>query len=361
MPTAVLAVAGLVTLGLGLGVGLSADDSARPVTVVEGPPAPVPDGVDGGRGGTAATGPVPASLPASEPVSLTIPSIDVTTGLDPLGLNPDRTVQVPTDFDRAGWYTGAPTPGRIGPAVLLGHIDSFRGPAVFHRLDRLRPGDVVEVDRADGVRARFAVEAVREYPKDAFPTEEVYGATDHAGLRLITCGGPFDADARSYRDNTVVFARLIPPAPAVAPPDARAAGESAGPAGTTGPPTLYGRVVEVDGPATAVVEVQRRRLAVRVIGLGATPACARDAGTAFARLTLTDRTVTLVPDPTLPVSPDAPEWAPYLVLDTQQSYTDAAILAGWAPAGEGRYRSGFLERERTARDAGVGMWGPGCR
>ncbi|WP_242623080.1 class F sortase [Pseudonocardia sediminis] len=359
MPVAVLAVAGIVTLVVGLGIGSSPDDGAAATAAVEGPPAPVAEPV-----GTGADTAVPVSLPASPPVSLDIPSIGVKTGLDPLGLNPDSTVQVPTDFARAGWYTGAPTPGQTGPAVLLGHVDSFRGPAVFYELGKLKPADVVEVTRADGVRARFAVESVREYPKDAFPTEEVYGATDFAGLRLITCGGPFDSDARSYLNNTVVYARLLPPEPAAQPaspadvpfPDAPAAL-----AGVTGPPTLYGRVVSVTDPSTAVVEVQRRRITVRVIGLGPTPDCARDPATAFARLMLTGEDVTLVPDPTLPADAAAPDWPAYLVLDSQQSYTDAAIRAGWAPAGEGRYRSGFQEREQEARDAGSGMWGSPCR
>lgn len=130
--------------------------------------------------------------------------------------------------------------------------------------------------------------------------------------------------------------------------------------GAGGPPTLFGRVSAVLDPATAVVEVDQRMITVSVIGLDATPACAVDQATAFARGMLADQAVTLVPDPTLPADPAAPTWPAYLVLDTQQSYTDAAIAAGWAEAGQGRYRSGFLDRQQEAQDAGAGMWGPPC-
>ena len=94
----------------------------------------------------------------------------------------------------------------MGPAVLAGHVDSTAGPAVFWRLRDLAPGDEVLVDRADGTTARFTVTRVERHPKDAFPTDEVYGPTTGAELRLITCGGEFDRAARSYRDNVVVFA-----------------------------------------------------------------------------------------------------------------------------------------------------------
>jgi LPXTG-site transpeptidase (sortase) family protein len=114
----------------------------------------------------------------------------------------------PEDFARAGWFTRGPVPGETGPAVIAGHVDSADGPAVFFRLAELEDGDDVLVDRADGTTVRFTVTSVDRYPKDEFPTEQVYGPTPRAELRLITCGGEFDADARSYRDNVVVSAVL---------------------------------------------------------------------------------------------------------------------------------------------------------
>jgi sortase (surface protein transpeptidase) len=113
------------------------------------------------------------------------------------------------DSRAAGWFTGSPTPGQAGPAILAAHVDWDHRPGPFHRLGDLQRGDEVDVDRQDGVTARFEVLEVEQYPKDAFPTERVYGDIDHAGLRLITCGGDFDRAARSYRDNVVAYAGLI--------------------------------------------------------------------------------------------------------------------------------------------------------
>ncbi len=152
-------------------------------------------------------------LPASRPVSISIPRINVDSSLLHLGLNGDGTVQVPPLDDpnsKAGWYTGSPTPGAEGPAVILGHVDSARyGPGVFYSLGALTPGDTVDVARADRSTARFRVDAVRRYTKDAFPTQEVYRNIDHAGLRLITCGGTFDAARGSYESSIIVFASLV--------------------------------------------------------------------------------------------------------------------------------------------------------
>ncbi len=152
-------------------------------------------------------------LQASNPVSLSVPSLGVKSALLDLGLNPDGTVQVPslTDPDsKAGWYKNSPTPGSVGPAIILGHIDSKQfGPGVFYELGNLKPGAEVDVTRQDGTVAVFKVDGVRSYPKNNFPTKEVYGNIDHAGLRLITCGGTFDPSKGSYESNIVAFASLV--------------------------------------------------------------------------------------------------------------------------------------------------------
>ena len=147
-----------------------------------------------------------------EPVRLDIDAIGVHAGVLRLGLAPDRTVEVPPlGSADVGWYSYSPEPGELGPAVLLGHVDSAAtGPSVFHDLDRLRPGDAIAVRRADGATVRFRVDEVRQYPKARFPTASVYGDIDHAGLRLITCGGAFDASRRSYLANVVVYASAVP-------------------------------------------------------------------------------------------------------------------------------------------------------
>ena len=124
-------------------------------------------------------------LSRSRPVTLTIASIGVDhSPLVELGKEPDGALEVPSDPDRAGWFEPGPAPGQFGPAVLAGHVDSKVGPAVFYRLHALAPGAVVDVARADGRVARFAVDRVERYAKDHFPTRAVYGDT----RTLPSCG-----------------------------------------------------------------------------------------------------------------------------------------------------------------------------
>ncbi len=167
--------------------------------------------------GPTGTGPTsrPASgplLPRSVPTRLDIAAIGVGSDLLQLGLAPDRSVEVPPlgRDSRAGWYRYSPTPGQLGPSIILGHVDSAQyGPGVFFRLGALRPGNLIDVTRADHMVAVFRVDRVVSYPKNHFPTVEVYGNTNHAALRLITCGGKFDFTARSYLNNIVTYASLI--------------------------------------------------------------------------------------------------------------------------------------------------------
>ena len=140
---------------------------------------------------------------------LAIPAIGVETPLLRLGLDPDRSMEVPGDFDLAGWFAGGPAPGQPGPAVIAGHVDSRTGPAVFYRLRELRAGDRIEVTRADGTRLRFVVDSNQSFPKAGVPTGAVFGPTPAAELRMVTCAGTFDRSRGSYRDNLVVFARLV--------------------------------------------------------------------------------------------------------------------------------------------------------
>ena len=151
---------------------------------------------------------------SSPPVTVSLPSLNVSTSVIGLGLQADGTMQVPDDAETVGWYTLAPTPGSLGPAVLAGHVDWKGRPGAFANIDKLVPGDLISVRRQDGSVAAFAVTRVERYPKDRFPTEDIYGAIDHAGLRLITCGGEFDRSERSYRDNIVVYAALTHASPA---------------------------------------------------------------------------------------------------------------------------------------------------
>jgi hypothetical protein len=149
-----------------------------------------------------------APRPVARPVRIQIPSIGVDAAMIPLGLNRDRTLQVPTDYAQAGWWTGGARPGQSGPAIIAGHVDSKTGPAAFFRLRDLRRGATIIVDRSDGTRARFRVLGSEQYAKPQFPTARVYGSTPGPTLRLITCSGTFDRASGHYLDNTVVYADL---------------------------------------------------------------------------------------------------------------------------------------------------------
>jgi sortase (surface protein transpeptidase) len=163
----------------------------------------------------APTGPIVAPpqsatpKPVAAPVSLTIPLIGVQTQLITLGLTSAGALQVPSTTSVAGWYTGSPRPGAIGSAIIVGHIDSVSGPGVFFRLSELTKGDKVYVKRADGTLVEFRVTSVQKYLKDHFPTEDVYGPVPDPELRLITCGGAFDAATGHYLSNIVVYAAEV--------------------------------------------------------------------------------------------------------------------------------------------------------
>jgi hypothetical protein len=171
-----------------------------------GPPAP------GAAAASTAAGPltveavepsVPADLPP--PDRLRIAAIGVDSALESLDVDASGAMRAPKDFGKPGWFNRGPAPGDLGPAVIAGHVDSERGPAVFYRLRDLKAGDLVEVSRG-GQWVLFGVAASERYPKDQFPTAKVYNPTPVPELRLITCGGTFDRSRRSYEDNIVVYA-----------------------------------------------------------------------------------------------------------------------------------------------------------
>jgi hypothetical protein len=150
-------------------------------------------------------------LKRSQPVRIDIPAIGVHSPLILLG-ETAGVVEVPTGsaYNEAGWYKYSRMPGSLGPAVILGHVDSGAwGPSVFYRLGDLRPGNRVYITREDGVVAVFQISGVREFPKAHFPTKLVYSNTNFAALRLITCGGSFDWSIGHYVDNIIVFGSLI--------------------------------------------------------------------------------------------------------------------------------------------------------
>jgi LPXTG-site transpeptidase (sortase) family protein len=157
----------------------------------------------------AAVSAVPATPRPARPVSLTVPAIDVRTRLIRLGQHEDGTVEVPRDPARAGWFDLGPPPGTPGSSVILGHVDSTAGPAVFYRLKELRVGDRILVRLNDGSTARFRVHSIRTYPNADFPAQKVYGSQGRSQLNLVTCGGAYDSSRGGYQANVVVNARLV--------------------------------------------------------------------------------------------------------------------------------------------------------
>jgi sortase (surface protein transpeptidase) len=157
----------------------------------------------------------------SAPVNLRVPAIALDVSLSTLGLNLNGTVQVPTDIQQPGWYRLGPSPGQDGSAVILGHVDSYQGPATFFKLRTLLAGEPVYVTLADGVSAQFKVTSVVQYLKTGFPDQLVYGGHGSSSLQLVTCGGTFDAHTGHYLSNVVVYTSLValtPPAAATAVP-----------------------------------------------------------------------------------------------------------------------------------------------
>lgn len=218
---ALLAVAGAAMLGIGF-VMLSGDRAVgegSASSLADTPPdSAVLTEVDNPVIGPAAGEPTPASeetttstlAPDVVPTRVLIPSIEVDAGVIDLGLNPDRTLEVPEDIGVTGWYTGRSVPGEVGPSVVVGHVDSaVAGAGVFFNLRDVESGDPIEIHRSDGSVAQFEVSGVILVDKDQFPTETVYGSTEEPTLRLITCGGSFDRGAGSYEGNVIVFARHL--------------------------------------------------------------------------------------------------------------------------------------------------------
>jgi hypothetical protein len=152
---------------------------------------------------------VALSTARSVPVSLHIPAIGLSVPLSILGLNADGSVQVPDNIVQPGWFGLGPTPGQLGSAVILGHVDNYTGPGVFFELRTLAAGDRVDVTLTDGVTAEFSVSSVAMYSKPEFPAARVYQSHGSSALQLVTCGGIFDHQTGSYLSNVVVYSSLV--------------------------------------------------------------------------------------------------------------------------------------------------------
>jgi hypothetical protein len=180
---------------------------AATVPVATVPVAATPEDTSGAAAADSFTSPR-SYHEVAEPVRIRIPSRRISSSLAHVGLAADGTVAAPTTWDQAAWYDKGPRPGQQGPAVIVGHIDSKSGPAVFFRLPDLRRGDDIYVDQSDGKTAHFTVTTKRQFPKSDFPADLVYANTLKTSLQLLTCGGVFDRTTGHYKDNIVVSAVL---------------------------------------------------------------------------------------------------------------------------------------------------------
>ncbi|MFF0878559.1 class F sortase [Micromonospora aurantiaca (nom. illeg.)] len=152
----------------------------------------------------------PVRKPASRPVRLAVPAIKVNAPVTPVGQAKDGSVDVPplTEHDQTGWYDRGAVPGDPGRAIIVGHVDTKSGPAVFYRLRSLKPGARIQVTRADRSVVTFKVDSVEYFDKANLPAARVYGDSGPAELRLITCGGEWVGGRTGYQDNVIVFASL---------------------------------------------------------------------------------------------------------------------------------------------------------
>jgi sortase (surface protein transpeptidase) len=197
----------VAALFVALAMGLFTGSSPKAHVARPAPTKPVASAPPGAAAAAAPTDNRVAPMPRSVPTRLLIPRIGVDSTLMHLGLKADGSLETPPGAFPAGWFTGAPTPGQIGPAIIVGHV-RYNTPGVFARLTDLRHGDRIDVRRKDGRTASFRVARLERFAKSAFPTKKVYGNIDHPGLRLITCGG-LDARTNHYDENVVVFADLV--------------------------------------------------------------------------------------------------------------------------------------------------------
>ncbi|WP_165984679.1 class F sortase [Streptomyces sp. YIM 98790] len=150
------------------------------------------------------------ALPRSVPTRITIPEIGVDAPFVPLAIGESGQLDPPPrdDSNLAGWFEDGAAPGERGSSIVVGHVDTMDGPAVFARLNELKPGSSVSITREDGITATFTVHAMEVFSKADFPDDRVYADTPSPSLRLITCAGAYDRETRNYEDNLVAFARL---------------------------------------------------------------------------------------------------------------------------------------------------------
>ena len=191
-------------------------------TAPTGAPAPAPADAGtqpaGGSGAPAVPlhGTTPAEVAAASitvpPVSLSLPDLDITVPVDPVGVRPDGQMEIPPLAERAGWYRYGSSPGDAdGTAVIAAHVDSVAsaGLGPFADLPDAEVGDAVDVTLADGSVRRYAVTTVERVAKPEIAWSDVFVRDGGPRLVLVTCGGTFRRDVGSYTDNVIVTAQPV--------------------------------------------------------------------------------------------------------------------------------------------------------
>jgi len=203
-------VAAALTVGMLVGALVFGGGEPAPAAA---PPAPTPRPTTSAPAavptGPVPTGPVAAEADATAPVAIRIPDLSIDQAMVPLGVTPERKLEVPEEWMDIGWWKTGPAPGEAGGAVIAGHVNGDGKPAVFVDLPSLAVGAQVEVQREDGSVATFVVRSKEQFPKDDFPNERMYTFEGPSFLHLVTCGGSFDTRSGHYDDNIVVFAELV--------------------------------------------------------------------------------------------------------------------------------------------------------
>ncbi|WP_299959817.1 sortase domain-bontaining protein [uncultured Modestobacter sp.] len=214
------AVAG-VAVGLALAVGVPVGwELTRPPATAGAPVAQVlpTDPPAPSSPGTAAPAPAvdtraaaPTAVPqAPAPTRVAVPAWGVDAPLDPMGVSPDGQMALPEDVDRVGWYRFGPVPGEAGSAVLAGHVDDReQGLGALAPLRDAAVGDEVLVADEAGTTSRWQVTSRELITKQELPLDRLFAREGEPRLVLMTCGGPFLPEYRSYRDNVVVVAEPV--------------------------------------------------------------------------------------------------------------------------------------------------------
>lgn len=181
----------------------SSDDDRGPrATAAHAPSSSASAALKGGAG---------KRLPRARPTRLLIPEIGVDAPFIGLDIESSGRLEAPPadDVNLVGWQADGVSPGETGTSIIAGHVDTATAPAVFAELSELDKGDRFTVERSDRRTAVFVVDAVETFAKDDFPDQRVYADTPRAEVRLITCAGDYDHQAKDYAENLVVFAHLV--------------------------------------------------------------------------------------------------------------------------------------------------------